>query len=81
MHTIIFLRFSPLKKAPNALSKFHYFVVCDSYPDMPAYLLKCTCPQLYFRVDMDATGPVDLCLARTEAKRRPVIPIKSATRK
>lgn len=65
----------------NALSKFPYFVVYDSYPNMPAYLLKCNCQQLYFHVGMGATGPVDLCLARIEAERRHVIPIKSATRK
>ena len=36
----------------NALSKFSYFVVCDAYPDMPAYLLKYNCQQLYFHVGM-----------------------------
>ena len=46
----------------NALSKFHYFVVYDAYSNIPAYLLKYYCQQLYFHVDMGATGPVDLCL-------------------
>ena len=36
----------------NALSKFPYFVVYDAYPDMPAYLLKYNCQQLYFHVGM-----------------------------
>ena len=36
----------------NALSKFPYFVVCDAYPEMLAYLLKCNCLQLYFHVGM-----------------------------
>ena len=36
----------------NALSKFPYFVVYDAYSDIPAYLLKCNCLQLYFHVGM-----------------------------
>ena len=36
----------------NALSKFHYFVVCDAYSETLACLLKCNCLQLYFHVGM-----------------------------
>ena len=37
----------------HALSKFPYFVVCDTYSETLACLLKCNCLQLYFHAGME----------------------------
>ena len=55
----------------NALSKFPYFVVCNTYSETLACLLKCNCQQLYFHVGMGTLSPSSLLLvSNTKLSKR-----------